>query len=71
MTYDKVRKDAIALGNELTSKQVYDLVKVEESTKAHMKIISNGEEKSDLNAVDRRPARLTKNTFTHQTHHYD
>jgi len=37
---DKVRKDAIALGNGLTFKQVYDLAKVEESTKAQMKIIS-------------------------------
>ena len=31
---DKVRKDAIALGNSLTFRQVYDLAKVDESTKA-------------------------------------
>ncbi|PFX34856.1 hypothetical protein AWC38_SpisGene145 [Stylophora pistillata] len=65
VTSDKVIKDAIALGNQLTFKQVYDLAKVEESTKAHMKIISKGEEKSDLHAVDRRPARPTKNTSVH------
>ena len=68
---DKVRKDAIALGNELTFKQVYDLAKVEESTKAHMKIICKGEEKSDLHAVERESTRSTKNTFTHQTPYRD
>ena len=48
---DKVRKDAIALGNSLTFKQVYDLAKVDESTNAQMKIISKGDEKSDLHTV--------------------
>ena len=48
---NKVRKDAIALGNRLTFKQVYDLAKVDESTKAQMKIISKGDEKSDLHTV--------------------
>ena len=50
VAYDKVRKDTIALGNSLTFKQVYDLAKVDESTKAQMKIISKGEEKSDLHS---------------------
>ena len=68
---DKVRKDAIALGNKLTFKQVYDLAKVEESTKAHMKIICKSEEKSYLHAVEREPARSIKNTFTHQTPYRD
>ena len=47
VTSDKVRKDAIALGNSLTFKQVYDLAKVGESTKAQMKIISKGDKNSD------------------------
>ena len=34
VTFHKVHKDAIALGNSLTFKQVYDLAKVDESTKA-------------------------------------
>ena len=34
---DQVRRDAIKLGNTLTLKQVYDLAKVEESTKAQMR----------------------------------
>ena len=61
---DKVRKDAIALGNALTFKQVYDLAKVEESTKAQMKIISKGEEKSDLHTVQREYAYSAKKNPT-------
>ena len=73
---DKVRKDAIALGNGLTFKQVYDLAKVEESTKAQMKIISKGDEKSDLHTVQRESAYSTKKhpprqSYTHQTSYGD
>ena len=57
---DKVRKDAIALGNSLTFKQVYDLAKVDESTKAQMKIISKGEYKADLHTVQRESAHSSK-----------
>ena len=64
---DKVRKDAIALGNSLTFKQVYDLAKVDESTKAQMKIISKGDEKSDFHTVQREPAK----NFKHQTPYGD
>ena len=69
---NKVRKDAIALGNALTFKQVYDLAKVEESTKAQMKIISKGEEKSDLHTVQREYAYSAKKNppkqgFKHKT----
>ena len=64
---DKVRKDAIALGNSLTFKQVYDLAKVDESTKAQMKIISKRDEKSDLHTVQREPAK----NFKHQTPYGD
>ena len=39
---DKVRKDAIALGNKLTFQQIYDLAKTEESTNAQMKEITQG-----------------------------
>ena len=39
---DKVRKDAIALGNKLTLQQIYDLAKTEESTTARMKTITQG-----------------------------
>ena len=41
---DKVRKDAIALGNSLTLKQVYELAKTEETTKEQMKVISGNED---------------------------
>ena len=41
---DKIRKDAIALGNKLTFQEVYDLAKTEESTKAQMKVITQGGE---------------------------
>ena len=51
MASDKVHKDAIALGSGLTFKRVYDLAKVDESTKAQMKIISKGDEKFDLHTV--------------------
>ena len=50
---DKVRKDAIAPGNSLTFKQVYDLAKVDESTKAQMQIISKGKDENDLHTVQR------------------
>ena len=64
---DKVRKDAIALGNSVTFKQVYDLTKVDESTKTQRKIISKGDEKSDLHTVQREPAK----NFKHQTPYGD
>ena len=64
---DKVRKDAIALGNSLTFKQVHDLAKVDESTKAQMKIISKSDEKSDLHTVQREPAK----NFKHRTPYGD
>ena len=51
---DKVRKDSIALGNTLTFRQVYDLAKIDESTKAQMEIISHGENKSELHTLQRR-----------------
>ena len=50
---DKVRKDSIALGNTLTFKQVYDLAKIDESTKAQMEIISSGEDKPELYTLQR------------------
>ena len=37
---DQVRRDAIKLCNTLTLKQVYDLAKVEESTKAQIGVIT-------------------------------
>jgi len=48
---DKVRKDAIALGNDLTFQKVYNLAKVEESTQAQMKEISKECERSDIHAI--------------------
>ena len=73
---DKVRKDAIALGNSLTFKQVYDLTKVDESTKTQRKIISKGDEKSDLHTVQRESAYSTqkpppRQNFKHQTPYGD
>ena len=62
ITSDKVREDAIALGNSLTFKQVYDLAKVDESTKAQMKIISKGEDKGDLHTVQRESAHSSQKT---------
>jgi len=57
---DKVRKDAIALGNSLTFNQACELANVDESTKAHMKIISKGDEKSDLHTTQRESAYSTQ-----------
>ena len=48
---DQVRRDAIKLGNTLTLKQVYDLAKVEESTKAQMEVITKGDPTTDVHAV--------------------
>ncbi|XP_036066937.1 uncharacterized protein LOC118598384 [Oryzias melastigma] len=49
---DQVRSDAIKHGNALTFKQVYDLAKVEESTRAQMEIISRGSKQpTDVHAV--------------------
>ena len=39
---DKVRKDAIALGNKLTFQHIYDLAETEESTTAQIKEITQG-----------------------------
>ena len=48
---DKVRKDAIAKGNSLTYKSVYDLAKTEESTKAQMQAITKGNQQAALYSV--------------------
>ena len=48
---DKVRRDAIAKGNGLTFQQVYELAKVDESTRAQMKAITQNEDKTELHAV--------------------
>ena len=49
--YDKVRRDAIAKGNELTFQQLYELAKVDESTRAQMKAITESEDKTELHSV--------------------
>ena len=48
---DQVRRDAIKLGNTLTLTQVYDLAKVEESTRAQMEVITKGDPTTDVHAV--------------------
>ena len=48
---DKVRRDAIAKGNDLTFQQVYELAKVDESTRAQMKAITQHEDTSELHTV--------------------
>lgn len=48
---DKVRKDAIAKGNSITFKSVYDLAKTEESTKAQMQAITKGNQQAALYSV--------------------
>ncbi len=58
---DKVRRDAIAIGNNLTYQQVYDLAKTEESTKAQMDVISKGAQTPEVHAVRSRRAPQHKN----------
>ena len=48
---DKVRRDAIAIGNALTYQQVYDLAKTEESTAAKMAIIAGSDSSPQVHAV--------------------
>ena len=48
---DQARRDAIKLGNTLSFKQVYDLAKADESTKAHMEVITKGDHTTDVHAV--------------------
>ena len=48
---DKVRRDAIAKVNELTFQQVYEVAKVDESTRAQMKAIRQSEDKTELHSV--------------------
>ena len=48
---DKVRRYAIAKGNELSFQQVYELAKVDESTRAQMKAITQSEDKTELHSV--------------------
>ena len=42
MKSDKARREATAIGNDLTFRQAYELAKTEESTKVQMNIISKG-----------------------------
>ena len=55
ITSDKARRDAIAIGNDLTYQQVYNLAKTEEATAAQMSIISKGAQSADVHAVRSRP----------------
>ena len=48
---DKVKREAIAKGNELTFQQVYELAKVDERTRAQMKAITKSEDKTELYSV--------------------
>ena len=48
---DKVRRDAIAIGNDLTYQQVYDLAKTEESTVVQMDIIAGSNSSPNVHAV--------------------
>ena len=50
---DKARREAIAIGNDLTFQQVYELAKTEESTKAQMDIIAKGAS-ADVHALKSR-----------------
>ena len=49
--YDRIWKDLIALGNTLTFNQVYNLARVEESTKAQIGASTQSGDKSDPCAV--------------------
>jgi len=67
---DKVRKDAIALGNTLTLKQVYDLAKTEESAKEQMRVITgNQDTPHETHAIGshRKPATYHKPSSSQQT----
>lgn len=48
---DKVRRDCIAIGNDLTFQQVYDLAKTEESTNTQMDAIAKQDATPDVHAV--------------------
>ena len=48
---DKVRRDAIAIGNDLTYQQVYDLAKTEETTASQMDIIAGSDSSQQVHAV--------------------
>lgn len=48
---DKVRKDAISKGNARTFQQLYDLAKTEESTRAQMQVVSQGEQNTELYSI--------------------
>ena len=48
---DKVRKDAMSKGNALTFQQPYDLAKTEESTRAQMQVIKQGEKNTELYSI--------------------
>ena len=48
---DKVRKDAISKGNAVTFQQLYDLAKTEESTRAQMQVIRQGEQNTELYSI--------------------
>ena len=45
---DKVRRDAIAKGNDLTYQQVYELAKLDESTRAQMKAITQTDDSTEV-----------------------
>ena len=67
---DKIRKDAMVLGNGLTFKQIYDLAKADESSK--VQIIFKGDKKFDLYVLQRASGYSThkppsRQSFKHET----
>ena len=58
---EKIRREAIAIGNDLTFQQVYDLAKAEESTVTQMNIISKGSQPEEVHSVrSRRPPQSSR-----------
>ena len=64
---DKVRKDATSKGNSLTFQQVYDLAKTEESTKAQMQAITQGDQAGSVHSVRRKQKPDTRQSWTDHT----
>ena len=68
---NKVRRDAMAICNNLTYQQVYDFAKTEESTEAQMVAIASHEATTDVHAVKSRVQKASCKDVSEATRRFE
>lgn len=70
--FDQVHRDAIKIGDTLTYKQIYNLAKIDESTRTQMEVLSvNPRDETIINEVKRRPRQIATTRTPKRNHNPD